>query len=93
MCMIYKKTLHAELTEFKNKNIRELRKIKKSEPKKYWKFLNGNKNTQAGASLGDLFEHFRDVNSSADADESNDFLNENDIQQEDNAEINRLLRK
>ena len=64
-----------------------LGKLKKSDPKKYWKFLNGNKNTQAGASLGDLFEHFRDVNSSAAANESNDFLNENDIQQEDNAEI------
>ena len=38
--------------------------------------------------MGDLFEHFRDVNSSEDADESNNFLNENDIQQEDNPEIN-----
>ena len=81
-------TLHAELTAFKNKNVREIRKIRKSDPKKYWKFLNGNKNTQATSRLEDLFEHFRNVSRGSYNEELEAALNENYVQHENNTEIN-----
>ena len=84
----YKKTLHAELTAYKNKNVREIRKIRKSDPKIYWKFLNGNKNTQATTRFEDVFEHFRNVNRGSDNEELGAALNENYVQHENNTEIN-----
>ena len=56
--------------------------------KKYWKFLNGNKNTQATARLEDLFEHFRNVNRVNDNEELGAALNENYVQHENDTEIN-----
>lgn len=35
------KTLHQEQNKFKDSHIRELRKIKTVEPRKFWQCLNG----------------------------------------------------
>ena len=41
-----------------------MRKIKKSEPRKFWKFLNGNKKSLTEVTVEDCFEHFSAMNSS-----------------------------
>ena len=60
----YKKTLSAEQKAYKLSNIKQMRKIKKSEPRKFWKFLNGNKKLPTEVTVEDCFEHFSAMNSS-----------------------------
>ena len=63
--------------------------MKHSNPKRYWKILNGSKQETIKASQEQLFDYFNDVNISnhhTDA-ETNDMVNEN-AQINDNLEIN-----
>lgn len=74
---------------FKRSKIKELRKIKSSEPRKFWKFLNGIKNSSAEVTLESCFEYFRTMNASQNQEnipEAN--FPENEYNLETNAEIN-----
>ncbi|MCW4343354.1 MAG: reverse transcriptase family protein, partial [Candidatus Thiodiazotropha endolucinida] len=85
----YKKTMSVEQKLFKRSKIKELRKIKSSEPRKFWKFLNGIKNSSAEVTLESCFEYFRTMNASQNQEnipEAN--FPENEYNLETNAEIN-----
>ena len=53
----YKKTLHQEQVKYKNSKLKELRKLKRAEPRKFWKFLNGNKRSKIYLELEKAYEH------------------------------------
>ena len=48
--------------------IKQLRKIKKSEPRKFWNFLNGSKKSSVEVTTENCFEYFSAMNSSGDHD-------------------------
>ena len=60
----YKRTLAIEHNLFKLSKIEQLRKIKTSEPRKFWKFLNGNKKNTSNIPVEKCFYFFKDINSS-----------------------------
>lgn len=49
-------------TKLKNRNINKLRKLSNSDPRKYWKQLNGKKQNGIAADLNGLYEFFKGVN-------------------------------
>ena len=57
-----KKTLHQEQVKYKNSKIKELWKLKRAEPRKFWKFLNGNKRSKINLELDKAYEHFSKIN-------------------------------
>ena len=70
--------------------IEQLRKIKTSEPRKFWKFLNGNQKNTSNISVAKCFEFFKDINRSKDEENIGQNVPENnadDIEQF-NEEIN-----
>lgn len=84
-----KKTLHDQSTAYKNSKIKELRNIKTSNPKKFWKYLNGKKKDDVNITVSDAYEHFKTVNCAQD---TNDPENNYDISEPslvpENEEIN-----
>ena len=54
----YKKALCQEQTKYKNTKIKELRKLKRAEPRKFWKFLNDNKKSEINLILDKAHEYF-----------------------------------
>ena len=70
--------------------IKQLRKIKKSKPHKFWIFLNGNKKYSAEVTVENCFEYFKTMNSSGDHEnvpETNFDINAENLEA-DNEEIN-----
>lgn len=65
----YKTAMKSFFRKFKKNNIKKMRKLKNSDPRKYWKILNGNKSNDIKASLDDLYTHFKNVNFSETIDE------------------------
>ena len=57
----YKKTLRKAQVKYKNEKIKAIRKLKKSDPRKYWKFLNGNKQSEINLTLDKAHEYFSKV--------------------------------
>ena len=57
----YKKTLHKEQIKYKTKKIKELRKLKTADPRKFWKFLNGNKRSDINLTLDNAHEYFSKI--------------------------------
>ena len=85
----YKRTMRQSYHKFKKYQVKKLRSLKHSNPKRYWKILNGSKQETIKASQEQLFDYFKEVNISnhhTDAD-TNDMVNEN-AQINDNLEIN-----
>ncbi len=59
----YKRQIRISVNKHKRLEIKKLRNLKTSNTKKYWDILNGKKKqTTVKASLEDLFEHFKDLN-------------------------------
>ena len=66
----YKKTLHQEQVKYKNSKIKELRKLKRAESRKFWKFLNGNERSKINLELDKAYEHFSKINNNQEANTS-----------------------
>ena len=60
----YKKVMNKNKKHFDQSRIDKLRSLKSTNPKDYWRLLNGGKGNQTFASLDDLFEHFKKTNNS-----------------------------
>lgn len=58
----YKRTVNMFHSKFQQDNTRKLRKLKNSNPKKYWKILNGKKSSQVKADPESLFNFFKNTN-------------------------------
>ena len=74
---IYKRTLATEVNLFKLSKIKQLRKIKTAEPRKFWKFLNGNKKAQAIFQSKKCFDFFKNINSCQDEEDVSQNFAEN----------------
>lgn len=59
---IYKRTIKMFHSKFQQENIRKIKKLKRSDPKKFWKILNGKKEEQTKASPEALFNFFKNSN-------------------------------
>ncbi|MCW4346540.1 MAG: reverse transcriptase domain-containing protein [Candidatus Thiodiazotropha endolucinida] len=59
----YKNTMKQNYTKFKRYNIKKLRGLKNSNPKIYWKIINGKKQESVKATVENLFDYFKKVNS------------------------------
>ena len=81
----YKYTVKSSHSKFQQNNIFNIRNLKNSNPRKYWKFLNSKKKNSVAADAEDLFQHFKDVN--FDGNLENSSLS-NTITQNVNEEIN-----
>ena len=66
----YKITLAEAQTKFKNSKIKKMQKIKSSNPRKFWKFLNQNKKPLVNLRIDDAYEHFKNINYSEDNSDS-----------------------
>ena len=55
----YKRILATEHNLFKLSKIEQLHKIKTSKPRKFWKFLNGNKKNTSNISVEKCFDFFK----------------------------------
>ena len=55
---IYKQTLSKSFKSFQNQNASVLKKMCKSNPKQFWKYLNPRKTSKCKSSLSDMFEYF-----------------------------------
>ena len=84
----YTKTLHQEQVKYKNSKIKELLKLKKDEPRKFWKFLYGNKRPKINLELDKAYEHFSKVNYNQEANTSEINL---DSDLTENEELNGLI--
>ena len=62
----YKKTLFTEQKLYKMSKIKQICQMKKSHPRKFWKFFNRNKKSSADVTVENCFEYFRSMNSSGD---------------------------
>ena len=60
---IYKQTLSKSFNFFQNQNAYVLKKMCKSNPKQFWKYLNPRKTSKCKSSLKDMFEYFKNINS------------------------------
>lgn len=61
----YKQTMHNSVKKFKQIRIETLKRLKKADPREYWRILNSNaKRDKCQASLSDLYDYFKNVNSS-----------------------------
>ena len=58
----YKQTIKFYHTQFKKQNIRELKKLKRSNPRKYWKILNGKRQEKTEADPEEMFKFFKKSN-------------------------------
>ena len=75
----YKRTMRQSYHKFKKYQLKKLRSLKYKYSKRYWKILNGSKQEAIKASGEQLFDYFKEVNTSnhhTDA-ETNDMVNEN----------------
>ena len=69
----YKKTLAVQHKRYNKKKICQLRNLKKNKPKEYWKVINSSKNANnTRASLTDLYNFFKNINSQDDVGLSQD---------------------
>ena len=59
----YKKTMRQSYIKFKRFNIKKLRNMKSTNPKSYWKIINGGKQEAGQASVENLFAFFKNANS------------------------------
>ena len=59
---IYKQTIHFYHTQFKKQNIQKLKKLKRSNPRKYWKILNGKRQEKTEADPDEMFNFFKKSN-------------------------------
>lgn len=59
---IYKQTVRRFHSKFRQDNILKLKKLKRENPKKYWKLLNGKQTDKVEASPESLFNYFKSVN-------------------------------
>ena len=88
----YKTTLSKTQRMYKDKKINEIRKLKSTNPKKYWKTINTqNKKDEVQAPLEELYRHFKTSNEQA----TNTGETENDdfdlVNNEINDEINQPI--
>ena len=60
----YKITVKRFYNKFKKDNINKIRNLRTTNPKKYWKILNGKKQETTEATMNNLFEFFSKNNSS-----------------------------
>ncbi|MEW8542100.1 MAG: hypothetical protein AB2693_01075, partial [Candidatus Thiodiazotropha sp.] len=67
----YKQTVKKFHTKFRQDNVLKLKKLKRENPKKYWKILNGKHTDKVEASPESLFNYFKKVNFDEDADAEN----------------------
>ena len=81
----YKKTLHQEQIRYKNAKIAELRKIKKAEPRKFWRFLNGTRKCEIKLELDKAHDYFSKINHCQETETSDINLN---FEPNENEEIN-----
>ena len=58
----YKKTLSTEQNLYKLSKLKQFRKLKKSDPRKFWKFLNGKMQTSTGVSAEACYEYYKTEN-------------------------------
>ena len=59
----YKKTLSTEQNLYKLSKLKQFRKLKKSDPRKFWKFLDGKKKqTSTGVSAEACYEYHKTEN-------------------------------
>ena len=87
-CKSYKSTLYKFQNKFKNKNVSKFRALGKSNPRKFWKLLNGKTENDVKAPLSELYDHFKNVNYDENvSNESNDEDENNQI----NIEINSII--
>ena len=86
----YKKTWHQKQVEYKNSKIKELRKLKRAKPRKFMKFLNGNKRSKINFELDKAYEHFSKINYNQEANTSEINL---DPELTENEEINGPTRR
>ena len=85
----YKKILKTEENAFKNSKIKQMRAIKTSNPRQFWKFLNENKTPEINLSLRAAHEYFSKINYSTEVNASDGSLNlPNAIPVVENEEIN-----
>jgi hypothetical protein len=61
-CKIYKNTMKTFHNKFKNNNIKRLRKLGKSDPKTYWKIINGPRHNNNDVDINELHDFFKNVN-------------------------------
>ena len=59
----YKKTMRQSYIKFKRFNIKKLRNMKSTNPKIYWRIINGGKQDAVQASVENLFAFFKNTNS------------------------------
>ena len=81
----YKKTLHQEQIRYKNAKIVELRKIKKAEPRKFWRFPNGTRKCEIKFELDKSHDYFSKINYYQETETSDINLN---FEPNENEEIN-----
>ena len=59
---IYKQTINFYHTQFKKQNIQKLKKLKRSNPRKYWKILNGKRQEKTEADPDEMLIFFKKSN-------------------------------
>ena len=84
---VYKRCIRRSVVKHRRTEANRIRNLKTTDPKEYWKILNGNKSkADVKVSLDDLMEHFKNLNK--DNNEPDNTLG-NSI----NSDINVLLDK
>ena len=97
----YKRTVRKFYTKHKRKTIKNIRKLKYNNPRKYWQLLNGKKNTTVEASVESLFNFFKSANDDSNSnsnptaniqhnENSNEYINGPFTEQEIIKVINKL---
>lgn len=85
---MYKNTMKKHYVKFKRNNVKRLRNLKNSCPKKYWQIINGNKTEATSATLENFHSYFKKVNSGQTQEvnnpnvQSNEFINNEQTQNE-----------
>ena len=93
----YKSVMKKYNYEFKTKKANKLKSLGKTNPKAFWKILNGKKQNNVKATLSDCYKHFSNINYDANADregnlENNNIpINENNTQNNENGMIDDEL--
>ena len=73
----YKSIMNKYNYEFKTKKASKLKTLGKTNPKVFWKILNGKKHNNVKATLSDCFDHFSKINYNVNADRDNNLENNN----------------
>ena len=78
---VYKNQLKISRKKAKKSKIKEIRNLKSTNPKEYWKLINAKKTkkSKCAASLDSLFQHFKDINN---------IVNDDDV--DNNGELNQM---